>query len=117
MAMGDKYDDITQNISFEDVRDNFGKAAKFGIDSEFTWFKDKKISAIDLVLKELLPMAREGLKKMEVKTVTEPRTHLVLDDEAKYKLICVLRHAILPNEEGLDDIDAELAGELLELLT
>jgi hypothetical protein len=36
MGMGDKYDDITQHISFEDVRDNFGKAAKFGIDSKFT---------------------------------------------------------------------------------
>lgn len=66
MAMNDKYDDITQHISFEDVRDNFGKAAKFGIDSKFTWFKDKKISASDLVLNEILPMAREGLKNNKV---------------------------------------------------
>ena len=66
MAMGKKFDDITKHLSFEDVRDNFGKAAKFGIDSKFTWFKDKKVTAIDLVLKELLPMAREGLKNNKV---------------------------------------------------
>lgn len=66
MAMGDRFDDITQHISFEDVRDNFSKAARFGIDSKFTWFKDKKINARDLVLKELLPMAKEGLLKNKV---------------------------------------------------
>lgn len=59
-------DDIRKNISWEDVRDNFGKAAKFGIDSNFTWFKDKKISACDLIEKELLPLAREGLKSRGV---------------------------------------------------
>ena len=48
------------------MRDNFGKAAKFGIDSNFTWFKDKKISACDLIEKELLPLAREGLKSRGV---------------------------------------------------
>jgi CBS domain-containing protein len=54
--------DIRQKMSFEDVSDNFLKAAKFGIDSKFTWFNDKKISAIDLIKTELLPIAREGLR-------------------------------------------------------
>ena len=66
VGMGDKYDDITKEISWADVRDNFGKAARFGIDSNFTWFKDKKIGACELVRKELIPIARAGLKKMKV---------------------------------------------------
>ncbi len=66
MAMSKKYDDISQHISHADIRDNFGKAARYGIDSKFTWFKDSKYSACELVLKELLPMARQGLKDAKV---------------------------------------------------
>ncbi len=61
-GMFDKYKDIRNHISFIDVRDNFGKAARFGNDSTFTWFKNKKINACDLVLKELIPLARKGLE-------------------------------------------------------
>ncbi|MEZ4909552.1 MAG: CBS domain-containing protein [Saprospiraceae bacterium] len=58
-------DDIRQLMSFVDARDNFGKAAKFGIDSKFTWFNDEKISAVDLV-KQLIPIARKGLESRNV---------------------------------------------------
>ena len=61
------HDDITKQMDFADARDNFLKAAKFGIDSSFTWFKDKKIPAAELILKHLLPLAKEGLKHRKVK--------------------------------------------------
>ena len=61
-----KHKDITQNISFEDVRDNFDKAAKFGFDTKFTWFNDSKVSPRELILDELLPIAREGLKHQKI---------------------------------------------------
>lgn len=60
--------DIRTEINWEDVRDNFGKAAQFGIDSKFTWFNDRKISASDLVSEEILPIAREGLELQNVKS-------------------------------------------------
>ncbi len=66
IGMADKVDDITKHISFEDARDNFGKAAQFGIDSKFTWFDDKKITAVDIVRKHLIPIAKKGLTKMKV---------------------------------------------------
>jgi CBS domain-containing protein len=66
VGVKNRYPNIRDHISFEDVRDNFNKAAKFGIDSKFTWFKDKKISITDLITKELLPIAREGLKAQKV---------------------------------------------------
>ena len=53
-------------IGFEDIRDNFDKAAKFGFDTTYTWFNDKKIAPRELILEELLPMAREGLKAKNV---------------------------------------------------
>lgn len=67
VTMGKNFEDITKKLSFADVRDNFLKAAKFGIDTTFTWFNDKKIPATELILKELLPMAHDGLKARKVK--------------------------------------------------
>jgi len=65
-GMAIHYDDITKMMSFDDVRDNFGKSARFGIDTKFTWMKDTKVTVQDLVLKELLPLAKEGLQDMKV---------------------------------------------------
>jgi CBS domain-containing protein len=67
-GMTDTEKDIRQKLSFDDVSDNFIKAAKFGIDSKFTWFKDHKISAVDLIEKELLQIAEHGLKIKKVDT-------------------------------------------------
>ena len=58
--------DIREHLSFSDVRDNFSKAARSGIDSKFTWFGDEKITVCDLVLHKLLPIARKGLKAHNV---------------------------------------------------
>jgi CBS domain-containing protein/gamma-glutamylcysteine synthetase len=66
-GMALEVDDISKHMSFVDARDNFGKAAKFGLDTKFTWFDDEKISAADLV-RRLLPIARKGLEHRKVDT-------------------------------------------------
>lgn len=66
VGMAHEHKDIREQISWEDVRDNFAKSAQVGIDSTFTWFKDKKISVCDLVQKELIPIARKGLEIQNV---------------------------------------------------
>ncbi|MEM6967216.1 MAG: CBS domain-containing protein [Bacteroidota bacterium] len=83
IGMADQYDDIREVISWADVRDNFGKAARFGIDSNFTWFQDKKIGVCELVRKELLPIARAGLQKMKVDEADIDRYLGVIQARAK----------------------------------
>jgi CBS domain-containing protein len=61
IGMANKYDDIRNYIGFEDIRDNFDKAAKFGFDTKYTWFDDHKMSPQELILDFLLPIAKEGL--------------------------------------------------------
>ncbi len=61
-----EFHDITRHMSFDDARDNFSKAAQFGIDSKFTWFADEKISAVELIRNRLLPIARQGLESVHV---------------------------------------------------
>lgn len=83
VGMADEIDDIRDHVSFADVSDNFGKAAKFGIDSKFTWFNDKKVNACDLVLDELLPLARKGLKKRNVNQADIDKYLSVIEGRAK----------------------------------
>lgn len=83
VGMGDKVKDIRDHISWEDVRDNFAKAAQFGIDTKFTWFKDQKISACDLVIQELLPLARKGLEKQKVKKADIDKYLGIIEARAK----------------------------------
>lgn len=65
-GMATQYGDITKQISFDDVRDNFIKGARTGIDSKFTWLNNKKITAKDLVTEELVHIARQGLEQQNI---------------------------------------------------
>lgn len=85
-GMHARYPDIRQHLSWEDVLDNFVKSAKFGIDAKFTWFDDKKISATDLLLEELIPMAREGLKIRKVDDADADRYLGIIEERAKQHL-------------------------------
>ena len=82
-GMGLHYDDITKKMDFADARDNFLKAAQFGIDTTFTWFGDKKVNSVDLITKELIPIAKEGLKHRKVKTADINKYLGIVKDRAK----------------------------------
>ncbi len=84
IGMANQYKDITKLISFADIRDNFGKAARYGIDSKFTWFKDRKVTACELV-KELVPIARKGLLSRKVaKSDVDKYLNIILDRSKKH---------------------------------
>ena len=78
-----KFDDIREHISFEDIRDNFDKAAKFGFDTKYTWFNDQKVSPQDLILNELLPIAREGLALQGIDSQDISRYMDIIEARAK----------------------------------
>jgi CBS domain-containing protein len=59
---------ITKKLDFDDVKTNFLKAAKLGLENRFKWFHNRKYSASELIQNELIPMAREGLIKKGVNT-------------------------------------------------
>ncbi|MEX0723318.1 MAG: glutamate-cysteine ligase family protein [Gracilimonas sp.] len=62
----DEYEDITSELDFDDARMNFFAASKLGLDTKFMWTKDRKITAIDLIKDELLPIAKNGLQKANI---------------------------------------------------
>jgi len=38
-----------------------------GLDTKFRWINDRRINAVDLITEELLPIAREGLEKVNIR--------------------------------------------------
>lgn len=52
---------IWEHFDFKDVKSNFFKAARAGMETAFVWM-GKTISAVDLIKKELLPLAHQGLR-------------------------------------------------------
>ena len=53
-------------LGFEQARTNFYAAAKDGLRAELVWLNGKKIPALELLEQEILPMARRGLKMLDV---------------------------------------------------
>lgn len=85
-GMQEYYPDIREFMSFADVGDNFGKASRFGLDTKFSWTKDQKVSVKDLVLNELLPMARQGLASMQVHQEEIDRYLSVIEERMKAQM-------------------------------
>ena len=61
-GMEEKYGDIAQIMDFDEARHNFIAAARHGLASQFVWTDGTKRPAHDLILDELLPLAKDGLQ-------------------------------------------------------
>ena len=53
--------DVRQHFTFADVKANFLAAAREGLRAQQVWFNDEQMTAQQLILDTLLPLAREGL--------------------------------------------------------
>jgi CBS domain-containing protein len=66
-GMPPEYARIDQRFEFDDAKRNFLYAARLGLGANFYWAgSDKQIRSDELILKELLPIAREGLAKAAI---------------------------------------------------
>ncbi len=59
-------EDFTRVMHFNDARENFVSAARQGLGANLVWPGLGRVSAPQLILDELLPIARSGLESVEV---------------------------------------------------
>ncbi|MAW73065.1 MAG: hypothetical protein CME11_02275, partial [Gemmatimonadetes bacterium] len=64
LVLGAKYEygDITERLSFDDAKYNFLTASRQGLDAGFRWVDGQSVTAPELILETLLPLARAGLE-------------------------------------------------------
>ena len=61
-------ENISERMDFDDAKTNFVKAGRMGLGAQFTWLgHEKMIPSHELINKELLPIARSGLEKAEIR--------------------------------------------------
>lgn len=60
-AVVEEYGDVRDVINFDDARSNFHAAARYGLQAQFRWIGGRSVTAQELILDHLLPLAREGL--------------------------------------------------------
>lgn len=84
-GMSDRYGDIRNKIEFSALRDNFGRSARFGLEADYSWVKGKKIHIRELLKKELIPLAKDGLKSYKIKTADIDKYTDILNERVKKK--------------------------------
>jgi len=62
----DEYKNITEEMDFLDAKSNFLQAAQHGLGTRFIWRNERKIHDTELIKKELLPLARQGLQNAQI---------------------------------------------------
>lgn len=61
-ALSDEIEDVARAMAFDDAKNNFISAARYGLKARFTWFGGRTRGADELITEELLPAAERGLR-------------------------------------------------------
>jgi gamma-glutamyl:cysteine ligase YbdK (ATP-grasp superfamily) len=72
-ALAESERPLWSQMSFSAAEENFHVAAQHGIDAQVYWPGIGQVSATELTLRRLLPMAREGLAEWGVESATSDR--------------------------------------------
>ncbi len=65
-GLPERYRNLPGKLPFDKVKENFLKAAQLGIEVQFAWLDGTLVTAQELVLDELLPIAERGLQQAAV---------------------------------------------------
>lgn len=82
-TMADDDRPVWTKLSFAAAEQNFRSAARHGMDAQLYWPGLGRVAADELVLRELLPMAHEGLRRRGVATEVRERFLGVIEGRAK----------------------------------
>ena len=66
VALSEEYGDVTKVLDFDDVKGNFMAGARYGLSAQFRWIGGKESTARQLILRHLLPLARQGLRSKQI---------------------------------------------------
>ncbi len=66
MSLPKEFGEVSQRMEFDDARNNFFNAARYGLKSQMTWLDGENYATSQLILEELLPRARHGLRSVGI---------------------------------------------------
>ncbi len=81
MGRSETYSNLTNNMDFRDIKSNFIKAARTGKETVLCW-REREVSIRDLIVRELLPIAYEGLNKVSIEKETREKLLEIIEKRA-----------------------------------
>ncbi len=82
-ALPEELGDVTHLMPFDHVKSNFFNAARYGLCSQITWLDGKNWRASRLILEQLLPLAREGLRHAGIDSADIDRLLGIIEDRVR----------------------------------
>lgn len=93
----EEFGDITSRMSFDEAKSNFYNAARYGLNGQIRGLDGKSRRVERLILEELLPRAREGLRRSGI-------------DEADQRLLDIVEARVTRGTSGAKWMIASLAA-------
>ncbi len=85
-ALPEEFGDVREKMSFDDAKNNFFNVAQNGLNTQITWFDGKIYSTRQLILEQLLPLARKGLEKAEIDAADVEKYLGIIEERVKSKI-------------------------------
>jgi CBS domain-containing protein len=82
-ALPSAYGDISKRMTFDDAKTNFFRAARHGLEAQFNWIDGQSHSASSLILDQLLPLARHGLRDANVASTDIDKYLGIIEERAQ----------------------------------
>lgn len=79
----DEHPRIEEEMDFDDAKTNFFAAARNGLKAQFTWLGGKTYTASQLIVDNLLPQARDGLRRAGIDESDVERYLGILEDRVR----------------------------------
>ncbi len=79
------YGDVRKHLPFDAVHQNFYAAARYGLHSQLTWIDGKEWAANELLLDELIPVAKRGLERAGIDHEDSDRLLGIFEDRVRSK--------------------------------
>ena len=83
VALPQVYGEIATQMTFDDAKLNFFRAARHGLDAQFQWLDGQSHNAAVLILDQLLPLARQGLINAHVASGDVEKYLDVIEERAR----------------------------------
>jgi len=87
-ALPHEYGEVEKLMTFDDSKNNFFAAARYGLKAQLAWVGGRDWPASALIIDHLLPMAREGLKRAGV------------DEEDRSRYLDVIQERVERDQTG-----------------
>jgi CBS domain-containing protein/gamma-glutamyl:cysteine ligase YbdK (ATP-grasp superfamily) len=83
LALPQAYPSIASRMTFDEAKQNFFRAARHGLDAQFNWIDGQMHTASSLIIDQLLPLARQGLKDAQVESCDVDRYLDIIEERSR----------------------------------